>query len=330
MIARCLLVTSVDAIEAGECELPAPGPGEVLIETSYSGISPGTELRALAGKQDGMPQYPFIPGYSLSGVVVETGPGCALPIGARVHTSGTRHASVNRLWGGHISHAVRAEREVYRIPDNVDLRDAALTRLLAIAYHGVRLSHPAAHETVAVVGLGPIGQLSARLHGVSGAQVVAADLSPERVDRARAAGVEAFVLEGDLVEGFQRYFPTGADVVADSTGAKSVLPQSIELAKIPAWGDGPLAPSRFLIQGSYPGDIMLPYNVAFLREAQILFPRDCQPGDIEAVLDLLHRERLKVADLRETVRRPEEAPETYAELKSAKSGMLTAIFDWKA
>ena len=328
MNARCLLVTGVDEIEVGETELPGLKAGEVRVETAYSGVSPGTELRALSGKQDGMPEYPFIPGYSLSGVVAEVGPGVSVAVGTQVHTSGTRHASHNRLWGAHLSHVIKSEAEVYPLPEAVDLKDAAILRLIAIAYHGVRLSRPAPHETVAIVGLGPIGQLSARLHAVTGARVVAADLSPERVKIAQLAGVEAFVIQGDMAENFREYFPHGAGVVVDSTGAASVFPKAIELVRAPDWGDGPIAPSRFIIQGSYPGDIMLPYNPAFLREAQFLLPRDCQPLDIRAGIDLLHRGHLRVADLIGAVRPPDDAPALYAELKAAKAGLLTAVIEW--
>ena len=330
MQAKCLLVMGVEEITVGETELRELAHGEVLIETAFSGISPGTELRAMSGRQEGMPGYPFIPGYSLSGVIAAAGPGVTLPVGARVHSGGTSYAKQNRLWGGHISHAIKSQNEVYVLPDSVDLKDAAIGRLLGIAYHGVRLSRPAPHETVAVVGLGPIGQLSARLHAATGARVVAADLSPERVKLAADAGIEAFVLNGDMAEGFQQYYPDGADVVVDSTGAAAVFPQAIALARQPAWGDGPISPSRFVIQGSYPAEVSLPYQSAFLRELTFFLPRDCQPLDIRAALDLLHRGHLHVADLIGAAPPPEEAAATYAELKAAKAGMLTAAFAWKS
>lgn len=329
MNARCLLVTGVDSIELGECTLPPLGPGEVLVEAAYTGISPGTELRALAGRQGGTPGYPFIPGYSMAGAVVDRGAGCTIPLGTRVQSGGTLRASRHRLWGGHISHAIREQSEVQPVPDNVDLKDGAIAKLAAIAYHGSRLSRPAAHETVAVVGLGPIGQLAARVHAVSGARVVAADVSEARVRLARAAGVEAFVSDGDLAAGFREFFPEGADIVVDSTGAAPVFPKAIELARQPPWGPGPLVSPRFLIQGSYPADITLPYGAAFVRELQIFLPRDCQPADIRTVLDLISRQKLRISDLISAVRKPEEAVETYAELKSARTGLMTAVFQWK-
>jgi threonine dehydrogenase-like Zn-dependent dehydrogenase len=70
--------------------------------------------------------------------------------------------------------------------------------LAAIAYRGVRLAQPRLHETVAVIGLGPIGQCSARLFAATGARVVALDRIPERVAHLQGLGFDARVVAGDL------------------------------------------------------------------------------------------------------------------------------------
>ncbi|MGP3929407.1 hypothetical protein [Nonomuraea sp. KM88] len=41
--------SSPGTVDVVEVEDPSPGPGEVLLETAYSGISPGTELTAYRG-----------------------------------------------------------------------------------------------------------------------------------------------------------------------------------------------------------------------------------------------------------------------------------------
>lgn len=59
---RALLFAAPHQVSLGETTLPDPGPGEVLIETAFSCVSPGTELRCLAGRQVDRPPFPFIPG----------------------------------------------------------------------------------------------------------------------------------------------------------------------------------------------------------------------------------------------------------------------------
>ncbi|MCD8483837.1 MAG: hypothetical protein LR015_15015 [Verrucomicrobia bacterium] len=141
-----LLMTGVGRVELSETELPAIAADEILLSTAYSCISPGTELRCLAGQQAGAPAFPFIPGYALTGVVIEAGPASGWEEGARVFASGTRAAGHTRCWGGHCGHAVVKGTDAIPIPAGLDLRAAATAKLAAIAYHGLTLAQPLPHE----------------------------------------------------------------------------------------------------------------------------------------------------------------------------------------
>jgi 2-desacetyl-2-hydroxyethyl bacteriochlorophyllide A dehydrogenase len=328
MRAKAILFTGVDRVEVGETEVPEPGPGEVLISAFYTCVSPGTELRCLAGKQQGAASWPFIPGYSLSGTVTDCGPDTTLRPGARVFCTGTARADRNLTWGGHVSHAVRREADIFPVPDGVSMLEASAAKLSAIAYRGVCLSRPLPHEVVAVVGLGMVGQLSARLHALSGARVVAADLSERRVEVARGGGVEAFVPRGDLAGSFAELLPEGADVVVDATGSPGVLPGAIGIARDTPRGDPPLPGARYIVQGSYPGDFSIPYQEAFGKELTFALPRDTRPRDIRVALDFMAHGKLRVPDLIEP-RPPEEAPDAYAALREAGDGPLTVAFGWR-
>jgi 2-desacetyl-2-hydroxyethyl bacteriochlorophyllide A dehydrogenase len=326
--AKAIFFTGVNEVAIGYTDIPEPEPLEVLIKAHYTCISPGTELRNLATQSVEPGWWPLITGYSLVGEVVQCGSQVALAKGTRVFCSGTSKASHHRLWGGHVEYAVAPEHNVHVIPDSVDMLDACLAKLTAITLHGVRLSRPLPNESVAVVGLGPIGQLAARTHALTGAHVVATDLSSERVTLAQQAGMQAFVMQGELGHAFSQVFPDGADIVVDATGVSRVLSQAVEIAKVPTWGDGYTSGARYLIQGSYPDDFCVPYGPAFMRELTLLIPRDQQPRDLRDALALMHHKQLRVRDLISDVRSPEEAPKTYAELQSAKGALMTVAFDW--
>jgi len=327
MQAKAIIFTAPDQVVLDTVEIPTPAVGEVLLEAIYTLISPGTELRCRAGKQEGA-VFPFIPGYSFVGRVLARGEGATTPEGALVYCNGTSAASINLSWGGHVSHAVRTERDLYPLPDGVDPLHASAAHLAAIAYRGVRLSRPKPHETVAVIGLGAIGALAARLHMRSGARVIAADLSPMRVELARRAGVEAFVPQGTLAEAFAQVLPGGADIVIDATGAPAVLPQAIEIAKQKPWDDSADPGARVVIQGSYVDAFSVPYQPAFRRELSFHVPRDAQPRDVRAVLDFMARGALDVSDVISDVRPPSAAAETYAALAEPNAGLLTVAFQW--
>ena len=329
MNTRAILFTAPNEVAVGPAEVPAPGPGEVLVEAHYSCISPGTELRSLAGLQAGTPGWPFIPGYAQSGVVLEAGPGVGLAPGTRVFTSGTTRADHLLLWGGHIGHAVMPAGRVFPLPDAVDMVTASMAKLVAIAYRGVRLARPLPHELVAVVGLGPIGQLSARLFATTGARVIGVDTRMARVDVLRAAGIDAFVPAGDMAADFRAVAGRGADIVVDATGTPTVLPHSIMLADEKPFDDSLVSGARLVIQGSYPGGFTLPYQESFRRELTIHIPRDQQPRDLRAVLELMADGRVDVRSVISDVRTPDAAPATYAALQAGDGELLTVAYAWR-
>lgn len=186
MTSRALIVKGPHLLDIGEVRVPDPGAGEVLVKAAYSCVSPGTELRCLSGND--VTAWPYVPGYAMAGTVVANGPGTHLAAGTRVFCGGTERCSITRQWGAHLQYAVRTEAELLVLPEQVDMIDAAIARLAAIAHHGVRLCPPQQGERIAVVGLGPIGHLSARLHALAGGNVLGVDVAASRVARLTAAG----------------------------------------------------------------------------------------------------------------------------------------------
>ncbi len=317
---RAITFEEINHVILRPVTVPPPGPGEVRIATAFTAISPGTERRCLAGKQAGAPAFPFIPGYALTGTVCEVGEGVALALGAPVYCAGTRRVEgANRLWGGHISHAVRPASEVFPLPATLSLADAALARLAAIAYHGLRLARPQPHESVAVVGLGVIGALAARLYRAAGCNVIGIDPLASRRSQPWCV---ASISEA------QTLLPEGADIVVDATGVPAVLEEVLTLARPLPYDDSLERGARLVIQGSYPGSFPLSYDALFQKELSVLVPRDCQPRDIQAVLQLLHRGTLSVRDLYACIA-VTKAPEYYAQLGSPDLAP-TLVFDWSS
>lgn len=329
MRAKALVIPEAGRIELRDAEVREPGPGEVLIESVRTGVSPGTELRCFRGQQAGT-AYPFIPGYALVGRVVARGAGVTLAEGRLVLSSGTTHAAgLHLLWGGHCSHAVVPAASVHAVPDGVPADAAALAPLAAIAWHGMRRSRPQPLERVAVVGLGAIGLCSALAHRVAGAEVVACDRSPQRRGRAAELGVRVVDPGNDAVAAFAAVFPGGADIVVDATGVPAALASSIALARTPAWGDEHAVGPRLLLQGSYADAVPLPYEAAFGRELTLLVPRATLPSDHAAVLALLGNGALDLRPLAGPARPPADAARTYADLAGGDPSLVTAVFAWR-
>jgi threonine dehydrogenase-like Zn-dependent dehydrogenase len=105
-----------------------------------------------------------------------------------------------------------------------DDRFVYLSDVLPTAWQAVEYANIPDGGTVLVLGLGPIGEMSTRIAQHRGARVLAIDLVPERIERARAHGVEVFDLKasGDVVEAVREVTDgRGADSVIDAVGMEA-------------------------------------------------------------------------------------------------------------
>lgn len=225
MLARPYAV-GVEPVEVGE-----PGPGQVLVETESSAVSAGTELAIYTGIHQWLadparawPKFPFVPGYSAVGRVVATGDGAdGFVPGERVIWPG-RHARYDLV-------DVRtAGPTLRRIGEGVPPPAAACALLARFPLTALIRSGPILGESVAVIGLGLIGQLALRLYAASGSYPLAGiDPVAFRRERAEAtAGTFGVDPSAEDVSAVLRSKLGGAlpDIVVDATGA----PDAVRLA----------------------------------------------------------------------------------------------------
>jgi bacteriochlorophyllide a dehydrogenase len=329
MKTKAVLVHAPLKTSCGEVEIPEPAVGQVLIQSAFSCISAGTELRCLRNPGGvAVNQYPYIGGYSMSGIVVRGGKETSIAPGTRVFCGRTDAANVPLQWGAHIGMAVRSESELIPIPDSVSLCEASIAKIAAIAYHGSRFSISDGDNRVAVIGLGPIGQLSARIHAARGANVLGVERIPARLESLRNQGIAVADSSSGIADAVLEVFPGGVDAVVDCTGLTALVPEILSVIKPKPWGDEPVSGGRYVIQGSYPFGVEFPYDAAFQRELSIWFSRDAQRRDIENALGLIANRTLRVSDLLHDVRAPEDAASVFSELMDPDCPRLTSVFNW--
>ena len=156
-------------IEIETYAVAEPGPGQVLIENEASAISSGTELAVYTGVHQWLndptrtwPRFPFCPGYSGVGRVAALGAGVQdLAVGDRVIYEG-RHESYGML-------DLNGQPLVARIGDGVPPQIAAFATLARFPLTSLVQSGQIIGQTVAVFGLGLIGQIALRLFSAAGA-----------------------------------------------------------------------------------------------------------------------------------------------------------------
>lgn len=209
-------------------EVQPPGPGQALIEAEASAISAGTELAIYTGIHQwlddpnrGWPKFPFVPGYSAVGRVAAVAPDVErFAVGDRVIWSG-RHASHELI------DVAGTQTGIWRIAGHVPGPVAACAVLTRFPLTALVRSGEVLGRSVAVLGLGMIGQLTLRLFSAAGAYPLIG-IDPVERRRALAAatpGVEPLdPSTGDVRPALysinQGVLP---DIVVDATGAPDAV-----------------------------------------------------------------------------------------------------------
>lgn len=331
MKADCILFTRPNEVVTGFCEIPSPGEGEALVSVSHSAISPGTELRLLRNEQSGIDlrTAPVIPGYGAIGNVLEVGSGVSKQlVGRRVICPGTQKASESRAWGGHCAAAVCDASSLIEVEPQTHSTDALLSYFAGIPLRGWRLSKPAAGDTVAIVGLGFIGQIAARVFQAWGANVIAAGISEAQVALAKSAGVSAIRVSKDDWSGLKKELGSGAPIVVDATGNPDVVPSLLDLVADKSWSDESAGGRHLVILASYSGSVELPYEKAFQKEISVHFPRFTHARDVQECLGYVQSGKLSLKDVAQTVIPFRDAPSLYQRLAADRHTIVSGLIEW--
>lgn len=244
-MARSLVVEAPGAYSLVEADPPEPGAGEVLVRVAAAGIC-GSDRELLDGTRPApFATYPIIPGHEWAGVVAATGPGVDAGLAGRpVVGEGFRDCQVcDRCRAGEANlcsagydetgftrpgafaeFLTLPARLLHVLPDDADLRAAALLEPTAVAAATVLSAQVEAGERVAVVGAGTLGALCLQLLRLrSPAELAVTDPRTGREATALACGATR-VETGPLT-------PSAYDVVIETAGAAGTAAAAVGLAR---------------------------------------------------------------------------------------------------
>ncbi len=226
--------------------VPDPAAGSVRLRVESVGIC-GTDLHFYRG--DFPSPAGLLPGHEVSGVVDEVGEGVSVALGTRVAVepllscgeclhcrTGQYNRCVSRKLlgvsgarGGMAEYMVAPERNLYALGERVPEGIGALAEPIAVCIRGLRLAGVALGSTVAIIGGGSIGLLSAWVAQSSGASsIIVIARHPHQREAAEALGARAV---SDVREALA-LLHGGADCVIETVGGTArTLVDATQLAR---------------------------------------------------------------------------------------------------
>lgn len=239
----------------GQVPDPVYSDTQVLIRVMACGICKPADSGHDRGTSM-LGEYPVVPGHEFAGIVEAVGrkvkhfrPGdrVAVDNGAPCMTCyycqrgqfafcEDYKALGQSLNGGFAEFAVSPESHVYRIPDSVSMRAAALSELTGCAYHCIDRCDITQAADVLILGCGASGMLLAMLAKSSQAGTVTViDSVRSKLDRIAEKGINTVQVDrNDYAkheEILNESFPHGFDIIIDAAGNAELTERCLRLLK---------------------------------------------------------------------------------------------------
>jgi 2-desacetyl-2-hydroxyethyl bacteriochlorophyllide A dehydrogenase len=300
-------IHGVDDVRIDTVDVPEPGPNDALIKVAACGIC-GSDLGYIARGGLTAPGVPMPLGHELSGTVAALGENVS-------HLAVGQNVTVNPMANGHaignggaegafapwlqVKDVANTPAAVLRLPEGMNLDQAALIEPLSVAMHGVHQSGIEPGQTALVMGAGPIGLCTVvvlKYYGVE--RIVVADRSAGRLDVARQLGAEVLcnVSESNLEnclreahgEAAVMGMPVpGTDVYIEATGVGAVLEQAIGLAREGA---------TIVVLGVHKAPIEFHPLTLLIKELRLVGSM-AYPSEFPQVIDMLQGGAVDIAPL---------------------------------
>jgi 2-desacetyl-2-hydroxyethyl bacteriochlorophyllide A dehydrogenase len=238
-------ISSPGVLEHIDLDVGPPGPGEAVVRIGYAGICGSDRELLEGGRPPRFVRYPVVPGHEWAGVVEAVGAAVdPRLLGAKVVGEGFRNCQAcdacrrghNNLceeryeetgftqpgaWNERLRLPARL---LHVLPEDADLRAAALLEPAACVAEACLLCAPVPGERAAVVGGGTLGLLSAQLlQAWSPRELVVIAHRPERTELARRMGADHLAAPAVVERGF--------DVVIEAAGTPGSAQLAVDVAR---------------------------------------------------------------------------------------------------
>ena len=297
-------------------QIPVPRveAGEVLVRIKAA-LTCGTDLKVYRqGFHARMIVPPSVFGHELAGVVEEVGEGVeSFSPGMRVVSANSgpcnecffceRHLANLcenlQFINGAYAEFIKIPEPIVRqnlliLPDNVNFREAALVEPLACVLRAVEQTGIEEGDTVAVIGVGPIGLMFVQVLKAQGARVIALGNRSTQLNMAGIMGADHLVdsTKSNVVEEVRRLTSgrRGADVVVEAVGLKETWQQAMGMVR---------RGGTINLFGGCPSGTHIPLDSTLIHYSEITIKANFHhtPRHIREALDAIHRGTFKAQNL---------------------------------
>ena len=310
MYTSAVLLNGPKDLAVDTLALSDPGPADLVVQVSHSGISTGTEKLFWSGDMPPFPGmgYPLVPGYEAAGEVMEAGVLTGFKPGDRVFVPGANcYEGAFGLFGGAARTIVTDSERVTRIDSSFG-PEGALLALAATARHAMAGMNKAVPDLI--VGHGVLGRLLARLTIAAGAPAP----TVWEIDPARRYGSTGYeVMDPD--EDPRRDYTS----IYDASGQGALLNDLV--GRIAKGGE-------IVLAGFYSAPLSFAFPPAFMKEARFRVAAEWTREDLAATRALVECGALSLGDLITHTKPASDAPAAY-EQAFTDSDCIKMILDWE-
>ena len=302
-----VVIEAPERLALRRLELQDPGPGDVVVEVAWSGVSTGTERLLWSGRMPPFPGlgYPLVPGYESVGRIVDAGAEVRGHLGDYVFAPGSAGFKDARgLFGGAARRLVLPAARAIPIPEHLG-EHGALIALAATARHA--MAGGAAPELI--VGHGVLGRLLARLAVAGGGAPLVWETNPER--RGDAHGYRVLDPDADDRRDYRSIY--------DVSGAPDLLDSLI--GRLARGGEVTLA-------GFYDQPLSFAFPAAFMREARLRVAAEWTPADLAFATAQIESGALSLEGLI-THRVPADQADAAYRTAFSDPACLKLVLDWR-
>lgn len=295
-------------------EVPVPKEDEILIEVAYTGIC-GSDIHTFKGEYKN-PITPVVLGHEFSGRVAQIGSAvthfqpmdrvtsettfyvcgeCSYCKEEKYNLCPYRKGIGTQQNGSLAQYVIAKEKYAHKLPENLSYEGAAMSEPLSCCVHAMYQRSPLRlHDTILVMGPGPIGLLLIQIAKEIGATVIATGISKDRqrLELAQELGADAIVdtQTQDLTEVVnQMTNNVGVTKVYDASGSAVAVNQAFPLMK--KGGD-------FVQVGLFKDKFeKLDVETMIQREIHYIGSRSQNPYDWPIALHLLAKGAIDVSSL---------------------------------